>query len=251
MPDRLVTAPQIATGIASSVAALLAVEHVVGYTSAALAIAGLLVALHYRTRAVRSAERARLAADHALDRFFRRSPAPMVRVAYPLGDDGHPDRTRVAEGRFSAVNASACAALGYVEEALTAKPFAAFIAPEDEGRTLDEVPAAIAHGDDLDGFTNPYVAGPLHARPGSVVWLRWSGTPDPETDLASFAVVTAEVAERAKTSAAEAAARRARDRADLLEEQADTQRKANRAQRRLGLLPATTPDPAADPTTEP
>lgn len=79
----------------------------------------------------------------------------------------------MSESRFAAVNAALADALGYPPDVLTQKTFGEFISPEHLAETEIAVRESRNGTNDHSGFINSWIVGPLAARSGQPIWLRW------------------------------------------------------------------------------
>ncbi|MDX2162791.1 MAG: PAS domain S-box protein [bacterium] len=80
--------------------------------------------------------------------------------------------TATHEGYFKALNPAWMNILGWSFEELTAKPFVAFVHPDDVQPTLDEYARQIQEGRTSISFENRYMC-----KDGSVRWLSWNAVP--------------------------------------------------------------------------
>jgi rsbT co-antagonist protein RsbR len=105
------------------------------------------------------------AALHDVHRFFFSHALDMLCIA---GFDGY----------FKELNPTWERVLGYTNQELTAKPFLAFVHPDDHEATIAEAQKLAEEGIDTISFENRYCC-----KDGSYRRLRWSVTPDKATGL--------------------------------------------------------------------
>lgn len=162
------TPPRVLFSIAGLIGLTLAETHPV---LVALAVAFLVGIAAWATLRQRSADRraaaetARAAAaEDELDSVWRLG-LPLVKVdSSPPLRDAHYLR---ASDAFATL-------IGYPSDVLLARPFIEFVHESAREATvamanrIDRIGSGAA-----DQFVNAYTAGPLHARPGTLVWLQW------------------------------------------------------------------------------
>jgi PAS domain S-box-containing protein len=133
-----------------------------------VAVFALLVALFavvwVASRVLSRESAARRAAQRELDRFFTLS-LDLLCIAG-------------VDGRFKRLNPAFERVLGFSREELLAQPFAAFVHPDDVGRTVREAERLALEGTDTVAFVNRY-----RAKDGTYRTLQWNTAPDPESGL--------------------------------------------------------------------
>ncbi len=81
-------------------------------------------------------------------------------------------------GFFIRLNPSWQRVLGWAPEELMAKPFLAFVHPEDRGATLEQSRRITENGEDCFSFVNRY-----QTKEGTYRWLHWTSRPMPGEGL--------------------------------------------------------------------
>ncbi|HEX9950512.1 MAG TPA: PAS domain-containing protein [Rubricoccaceae bacterium] len=180
-----------ALSVAGAVLAL-AFGHVIGWIIAGALLAGAVAFGLSKRRALIVAKREADVAEADLRAFWALG-LPVVKVD---------TRPPLRDARYLEVSPPFARLVGRTADELLARPYVDFVHPCARAETIAMADRIDLVGSDASaGFVNAYEAGPLHARPGSRVWLQW--TPAPPAAGSTIYLVTDVTAVREEALAAE------------------------------------------------